>query len=257
MNWHLYMAILGVIISSSPVKAQRTIRLQNAMKAPIRVHIQADDQLAPSELRIRVGDVVPFPINFEGTYSIQVVPDDQPKSGYRRKDDLREVARVLNGQPLPLRGVFEHVITPEGELKRIRTEVYFWVPGEVRPRVIHRMDYVGDYQGEAQPSRTTAVISFNVPENAEVFINGDRTEMKGSYRCFETPHVQPGKDWKYTFRIEWVAYGVRNNIDRDVWFRAGEAIRLPLRFPAGPPEKIKVVAPIKVPAPIKIPAPRD
>jgi uncharacterized protein (TIGR03000 family) len=245
--------------------AEDSIGLRNGMTAPITVLVTAEQQSSPVQIRILAGNTYTFSLTQEGLYTIQVIPDDQPESGYHLgSHDLRQLSRALNGQPLQLEGDFTTLMDlRNGAVFRERTAAHFHVP-QATPgwgmRISgRRVDYMqaraGDQQAnEPMPTGGRAVISVVVPENARVFIDGDPTNQTGPQRFFTTPALTPGKTSYYNFKVEWNENGRRRTETRKVPVRANEVSRVYFQLPVAA-EPVTVTPVIFVPV-IVVPVPQ-
>lgn len=66
------------------------------------------------------------------------------------------------------------------------------------------------------------LIVAHVPEEAQIWFEGQPTVQKGDLRLFTSPPLTPGKDYTYTVRISWVEYGRQVSQTGLVLVRAGE-----------------------------------
>lgn len=83
----------------------------------------------------------------------------------------------------------------------------------------------------ADEGTNVAVIAVSVPENAEVFLEGERMKEKGSVRRFASPELTPGKSYVYTVRAKWSAGGKDFDETMSVPVKAGD--RKSVAFLAG------------------------
>ena len=58
-----------------------------------------------------------------------------------------------------------------------------------------------------------ALIEVKVPENAELWFEGDKTSQTGAVRHFRSPELQPGKMFTYDIRARWTDAGGKE-VDR-------------------------------------------
>jgi uncharacterized protein (TIGR03000 family) len=72
----------------------------------------------------------------------------------------------------------------------------------------------------AQPARVTV----RLPADARLFINGELCPLTSSTRSFNTPTLQPGKEYSYTLRMEVTRNGVRRVQTQRVAFSAGRQV---------------------------------
>ena len=70
-------------------------------------------------------------------------------------------------------------------------------------------------------------VDLNGPDpNAEVWINGVKTEKKGQIRSFTSPPLTPGKSYTYEFKAQWKEGGQTFNETREISVRAGDRFKL-------------------------------
>ncbi|MGE3808847.1 MAG: TIGR03000 domain-containing protein [Gemmataceae bacterium] len=85
---------------------------------------------------------------------------------------------------------------------------------------------------EPQPARLRVVL----PEQATLHIEGTPTTSTGPERLFESPPLEPGKNYIYTLKAEWTGPGGASIIRMVlVKVKAGQEIRADLRPGAGKP----------------------
>lgn len=68
----------------------------------------------------------------------------------------------------------------------------------------------------------TVLLMAHVPENANVWIEGDLTTQRGTLREYVSPPLTPGKDYQYTIRVDWMEGGKVVSQTKKVLVRAGE-----------------------------------
>ena len=69
-----------------------------------------------------------------------------------------------------------------------------------------------------------ARIELRVPDGAEVWFGGVRTEQSGTQRQFESPPLVPGKEYAYEIRVVWKADGREVAESRNVSVHAGDLL---------------------------------
>jgi uncharacterized protein (TIGR03000 family) len=90
----------------------------------------------------------------------------------------------------------------------------------------------------AQPESTTkARLILNVPENAEVSINGEKANLTGTRRVFESPDLTPGQQQNYDIRVVWKENGKTVDESRTLSLSAGESKSL--TYIAAPSEVVQ------------------
>jgi uncharacterized protein (TIGR03000 family) len=65
-------------------------------------------------------------------------------------------------------------------------------------------------------------LEFRVPEDAELWINGSNTKLKGALRQFVSPPLEPAQDYTYEVRARWLENGREVIRTRQLKVRAGE-----------------------------------
>jgi uncharacterized protein (TIGR03000 family) len=64
------------------------------------------------------------------------------------------------------------------------------------------------YGARAAGTRDAAVLNVRLPDpNAEVFVDGNATRQRGTWREFESPPLDPAKDYSYEVRARWTENG--------------------------------------------------
>jgi uncharacterized protein (TIGR03000 family) len=92
--------------------------------------------------------------------------------------------------------------------------------GEVTPSA-HGSYLAAVGAGSAQAG-AIARIELRVPDGAEVWFGGVRTEQSGTQRQFESPPLVPGKVYAYEIRVVWKADGREVAERRNVSVHAGD-----------------------------------
>jgi uncharacterized protein (TIGR03000 family) len=67
-----------------------------------------------------------------------------------------------------------------------------------------------------------ALIVAHVPEDAQIWFEGEPTAQKGDLRLFTSPPLTPGKDYTYTVGVRWAEHGRQVSQTGLVPVRAGE-----------------------------------
>jgi uncharacterized protein (TIGR03000 family) len=68
--------------------------------------------------------------------------------------------------------------------------------------------------------------------DAEVFINDTATTTTGTERQFESPALDPGQNYHYTIRAQWMENGKRVEQKREVPVKAGQSVTVDFTKPA-------------------------
>jgi len=78
----------------------------------------------------------------------------------------------------------------------------------------------------------TVLLNVRVPSEAQIWIDGDKTQQSGSFRRFLSPQLDQGKSYVYTIKGEWQQQnGQKITRTRKVTVRAGEAVDIDLGRP--------------------------
>lgn len=245
----LNTVILAFIIGTvSAANAQETIRLKNGMNAPINVQIKSAQQAMPTHLFIPRDGVRDILLEDAGPYSVHVVPEDEPFSGYHLgRHDLRLLAKVKKGAPVELKGEFGPVADPRtGTVSNARTSVYVDAPlpdGRIMRLSGMRMEYSAELVGnlnqpEPKPTVATAVLAVVVPFNARLTIDGTPTKYEGTNRYFSTPPLSRDKPSWYKVAMHWVENGFSRADTRWVAVRPGETTRVNFLISTDPPQQL-------------------
>jgi uncharacterized protein (TIGR03000 family) len=72
-------------------------------------------------------------------------------------------------------------------------------------------------------STTTARFVLQVPDDAEVLLNGEKTSQKGTRRVYESPKLTGGKPFDFAVKIAWSENGKRMEEEKKVSLGAGES----------------------------------
>lgn len=78
-----------------------------------------------------------------------------------------------------------------------------------------------------------ATIIVRLPADARLLIDEAATRSTSSVRTFQTPPLEPGKEFSYTLRAERLRNGQPVAVRQEITVRAGEVTRVELRFPEG------------------------
>lgn len=77
---------------------------------------------------------------------------------------------------------------------------------------------------QAKETSAPARITVRLPADARLFVNGEACTLTSTTRSFETPRLEAGKDYAYTFKAEVVRDGRTRSEDRRVVFQAGKQV---------------------------------
>jgi uncharacterized protein (TIGR03000 family) len=88
----------------------------------------------------------------------------------------------------------------------------------------------------ALPAAATANLVVEVPENAEIWFDGNKTAQTGASRNFVSPPLVPGRMYTYEIRARWKDNGRAAEQTQIVMVRAGEQVHV--TFPAALPPRM-------------------
>ena len=91
----------------------------------------------------------------------------------------------------------------------------------------------GPRSTSSQQKPTTLLV--RVPADAQLELEGVRTNEKGEVRRFRIPELQFGREFSYRLKASWKEDGSERTVDRKVPLRAGEPAEIDLRRPTGWP----------------------
>lgn len=80
---------------------------------------------------------------------------------------------------------------------------------------------LGRASAEAPKAHAPATIHVNLPTNATLLINGEKTSSTSSDRWFVTPALDPNKAYSCLLRAEFVRDGAVVTVERKMTLRAG------------------------------------
>lgn len=93
-------------------------------------------------------------------------------------------------------------------------------PAETPRRYTMHVTRMEELRNEEHPS--SALLVAHVPEGAQLWFDGEATTQPGTLRKFESPALQPGKEYAYAVRIAWMEEGRAVEQKQRVAIRAGE-----------------------------------
>jgi uncharacterized protein (TIGR03000 family) len=97
----------------------------------------------------------------------------------------------------------------------------------------------GDYAYGSTREANTATVSVRVPvADAEVWIEGRKTQQQGTTREFVSPPLDPGRSYTYTVRASWVENGKPVEQTRTVPVQANGTATADFTTGGGPRQKI-------------------
>jgi len=77
----------------------------------------------------------------------------------------------------------------------------------------------------------TVLLNVRVPAEAQIWIEGDKTQQTGAFRRFVSPQLDQGKSYAYQIKAEWQENGKKISRTRKVTVHAGEAVDIDLARP--------------------------
>jgi uncharacterized protein (TIGR03000 family) len=92
--------------------------------------------------------------------------------------------------------------------------------------------YLGGYVLDTTAADTTATVVVELPADAKLTIDGEATTSTSATRVFQTPALEPGQTFHYTFQAQVERDGKVQSVTRRVEVRAGEQTRVSLALPA-------------------------
>jgi uncharacterized protein (TIGR03000 family) len=88
--------------------------------------------------------------------------------------------------------------------------------------------------GVMAPAPATIIVS--LPADASLLVDGAATTSTSTQRVFVSPELNPGRDYHYTLKAEWVRDGKSVAVSKEVAVRAGEETRV--QIAAGEPATV-------------------
>jgi uncharacterized protein (TIGR03000 family) len=93
----------------------------------------------------------------------------------------------------------------------------------VNPRVSYYYPEAG-----SPDAGSAAEIEVRVPADAELWLDGNPTRLRGETRTFVSPVLQPGRSFTYEFKARWMKDGKPVEVTRSVDIRAGSKTKVDL-----------------------------
>jgi len=90
------------------------------------------------------------------------------------------------------------------------------------------------------------LIGIRVPENAQIWVDGQKTAQTGAFREFVSPPLESGQQYSYDIKAQWTENGQEVVRDRKVTFHAGD--RLMVNLTTAQPNKAAATSQPPVPA---------
>jgi uncharacterized protein (TIGR03000 family) len=79
-------------------------------------------------------------------------------------------------------------------------------------------------KGQEPAVKQPVTLTFVVPDNGEVWIEGTATTMRGTVRQFISPAVPTGQNFTYTVRVRWQRNGGTVDDTREISVQAGDFV---------------------------------
>ncbi len=89
----------------------------------------------------------------------------------------------------------------------------------------------GPARAATRPSADRATLVLTVPEDAKLTINGAATMATSTQRVFESPALEPGRDYEYTVVAEVTRNGETRSATKVVIVRPGQETRETMQIP--------------------------
>jgi uncharacterized protein (TIGR03000 family) len=88
----------------------------------------------------------------------------------------------------------------------------------------------------ATAASDAAVVNVRVPvANAQIWIQGQKTQQQGTVRHFVSPPLEPNLDYTYQVRAQWQENGQPVTVSKSVPVRAGDRVTVSFRTPPAQP----------------------
>jgi uncharacterized protein (TIGR03000 family) len=71
-----------------------------------------------------------------------------------------------------------------------------------------------------------AILNIQVPADAEIWVEGEKTKQTGTNRTFRSPPLEPGKNYTYEVKVRWMEDGKPVEKTENVPVHAGEQSRV-------------------------------
>jgi uncharacterized protein (TIGR03000 family) len=114
-----------------------------------------------------------------------------------------------------------------GSIYSIRGPIqcYYTPAYPARAPVSTRLSYY-NAPAESSPVNKNATLNLLVPIDAQVSIEGSPMSLAGWQRRFESPPLEPGRNYTYDIQVSWVHGGREVTHNRHVTVHAGDVINL-------------------------------
>jgi uncharacterized protein (TIGR03000 family) len=114
---------------------------------------------------------------------------------------------------------------PANPLMQQRGQPGAMPPQQARPRQIPQPTPVPpeEQEDEAPVEDNAARVTVVVPEDAELWFNGTKTNQTGKRREFATAPLTPGKDFRYRIKARWIEDGKPVELTQTIKVRANSS----------------------------------
>jgi uncharacterized protein (TIGR03000 family) len=99
-----------------------------------------------------------------------------------------------------------------------------WSPGVYRGT--YSNGYTSYYPEEQDVDTNAVTIRMQVPSGARVWLEGKETSQGGTNRMLVSPSLEPGYEYVYHIRVQWVQNGETVERNREVTVHPGDLINL-------------------------------
>ena len=103
-----------------------------------------------------------------------------------------------------------------------------WSPGVYRGTYsgTYSNGYTAYYPPEQDIDSNAVTLRLQVPSGARVWLEGKETSQNGTNRMFVSPSLEPGYEYVYHIRVQWVQDGETVERNREVTVHPGDLINL-------------------------------
>ena len=99
-----------------------------------------------------------------------------------------------------------------------------WSPGVYRST--RSNGYTSYYPQDQDMDENAVTLRLQVPSGARVWLEGKETSQNGTNRMFVSPSLEPGYEYVYHIRVQWVQNGETVERNREVTVHPGDLINL-------------------------------
>lgn len=215
-----------MVSEAQPVSQQQQSQQQSSTsKQPQQLQVVEQQSTSTGRrglLGRRRGEIVPVtyttsqqqPVQ-QATYTTQVPASRQPTmtSGQPQQEWVMTSGR---------RGILGR--RRGGEMVLVSTQPQSSQPQSIGYRAYYRVPTPDAPAG-------TVLLNVRVPQAAQIWIEGDKTQQTGQFRQFVSPPLEQGKTFSYQVKAEWTENGQKIVRNRKIMVHAGEAVDIDLLRP--------------------------